>query len=385
MGILNLLFGPPNIAKLKRKQKIGALVRAVEHKNSKIAEESFEALQTLKKPAIEHLVGRLLKCWGDSDRLKNAQLLQRLGWSPGSPEEQVGLHIALEEWITIIKIGEPAVDPLVELLMDDVWEPELRIAAAAVLSMIGGEKVLDALMKIYEKGPINIVRSVQDILLYNVGSDAAERLGSTVENKKLNDDIRVSASQVLPWLGEAGANVLLEIVSSGEEQSRNWAALSLAGTADPRAGEALKSALPILTKDTRQMLEKPLQLLDDPVEKQIEGLSDRNPSVRAIMTMVLGNRRVEAAAKGIAKIIQDETSAVFAAVLPALANIGGKEAQKTFFSLIKEKHWQLRIFALMGLSKMRSDTSVVKVLSEVTKDTDLAVRAVATLLIDKVD
>jgi hypothetical protein len=86
------------------------------------------------KRAIPWLVSNL----GDPDkyvRYGAAIALEKLGWVPVDPIEAAHLAIARQDWETIVRIGAPAVQPLVQVMLDR--NNDVRVMALECLGEIG--------------------------------------------------------------------------------------------------------------------------------------------------------------------------------------------------------------------------------------------------------
>lgn len=64
-----------------------------------------------------------------------ALALEKLGWMPGDPIEAAHLAIARQDWETLVRIGAPAVQPLVQVMRDR--NSDVRVKALECLGEIG--------------------------------------------------------------------------------------------------------------------------------------------------------------------------------------------------------------------------------------------------------
>jgi len=94
------------------------LIQALKDRDVDVRKAAANALGKFGKPAVRPLI-RALK---DMDvRKAAAGVLQKLGWQPDSTATKVSYLIALEEWDELVKLGEPAVESLIEALKDTTW------------------------------------------------------------------------------------------------------------------------------------------------------------------------------------------------------------------------------------------------------------------------
>jgi len=119
MGILDKLFGPPDIEKLKKKRDADGLIKALSHKD----------------PGISGQAARTLGELGDRRAVK--PLIATLEDEYHSPLRHDG-EAALE------KLGDAAVEPLIVALKDDKYE--VRSIAACVLGTLGDRRAVEPLI-----------------------------------------------------------------------------------------------------------------------------------------------------------------------------------------------------------------------------------------------
>ena len=61
--------------------------------------------------------------------------LEQIGWSAETDQDKVYCAIALEDWDTMIKMGKPAIGPLIDMLRDE--HPAIRVRIIEILGSIG--------------------------------------------------------------------------------------------------------------------------------------------------------------------------------------------------------------------------------------------------------
>ena len=150
------------------------LIQALKDKDSDVREGAAEVLVKIGEPAVEPLI-RALKDenqfvrWGaalalgeigdkraveplinalkdeDSDvRMEAAEALDQMGWKPGYVTEKAYYLVAKKEWDEAVKLGEPAVEPLINALKDE--DSGVRWKAAEALEEIGDERAVEPLI-----------------------------------------------------------------------------------------------------------------------------------------------------------------------------------------------------------------------------------------------
>lgn len=134
----------------------------------RVRKEAAEALGKLGKPAVEPLVQAL----GHADRdvrKAAAEALDTMGWKPVDDAEKARYLVARKEWDDLVRLGRPAIGPLIQVLEDVL----VRSEAADALRRIGepaveplsqalkskdwsvryhAEKVLEEIKRAREKG-----------------------------------------------------------------------------------------------------------------------------------------------------------------------------------------------------------------------------------------
>jgi len=110
---INNMF-KPNIERLKSKKKVNHLIKALQYKND----------------------------W--NVRMSAAASLCEIGWEPNG-EDGIYYLIALEEWTKLIKIGAPAVEPLISVLQDQDSFP-LHCETIKVLGAIKDKRAVEPLL-----------------------------------------------------------------------------------------------------------------------------------------------------------------------------------------------------------------------------------------------
>jgi len=130
------------------------------------------------------------------------------------------------------RIGEPAVEPLIQALKDEPWYDASRTIA---LGLIGKPAVQ----------PLIQVLNDEDVRLRRGAAEAAEAVGPLIRALTDKDEVvRMSAASALGSIGDARALEPLIHALNDEEGSVRWqAAEALGNVGDERAAEPLIQAL----------------------------------------------------------------------------------------------------------------------------------------------
>jgi HEAT repeat protein len=239
------LFGPPDIEKLKAKGDIKGLVKALSYFGSSLDFRNREMDKIREASAVRRAAARALGQVGD-------------------PRAVEPLIATLEHWgdadvrkaaaEALVKIGAPAVEPLIAALKDEV--ERVRKAAAETLVKIGAP-------------------AVEPLI-------AAWRDSS-------NWHVRQAAVGALGQIGDARAvKPLIGALKNRDEYMRKAAAWALGQIGDPRAVEPLIAALKDEVEWVRKAAAWALVKIGAPaVEPLIAALKDGDKGVRRAAAEVL--------------------------------------------------------------------------------------------------
>jgi HEAT repeat protein len=227
------LFGPPDIEKLKAKGDIKGLVKALSYFGSSLDFRNREMDKIREASAVRRAAARALGQVGD-------------------PRAVEPLIATLEHWgdadvrkaaaEALVKIGAPAVEPLIAALKDEVeW---VRKAAAWALVKIGAPAVepLIAALKDGDKGVRRAAAEVLDELKWQPGCDEAGAYYWTTK-RQWNECVKIGAPAVEP---------LSAALKDWDADVRRAAAWALGQIGDARAVEPLSVALRDADKNVRE-------------------------------------------------------------------------------------------------------------------------------------
>ena len=243
-----------------------------------IANLRWDELADVGQPAV----GPIVKVLGDKKsyiRSYAAKTLNRLNWKPQTEQERVLYLIAEKKWDTLVRIGQPAVEPLVRALGDKSWRAN-RLAHRDIidtLGRIGDETAVEPLIKyLHDK------RSPQP-------DEAAKALGQIGDRRAVEPLIRALKraqkrgdhfllSDTVQALGKIGdpraVESLIEVLQDKDARlARAAAARSLGEIGDPRAVEPLREALSFKNRGLCQAAVEALDKLGQKPETQQEELT----------------------------------------------------------------------------------------------------------------
>ena len=335
------------------------------YSKSKVA---LESLPKNTSPEIKQLIERLYS----NDPLERATAVGKLGESgtkavPAIPfvipilgeTEPVSRQIAPARFEStsidkeaiklLVKLGQPAVDPLIHALNDK--HSGVRKNAAEALGEIGDTRAIDPLMTTLLEDDDGTVRKC--------AAEALGRIGDSRSLKALTIALRDRKSKVQESAGEA-----VQVIINNLKTKHELTTLHV----------SLKSRETVV----RRMASKALSELKDPlsVDSLIEALNDNDSQVQ---------RNVVGALKGIGKpavvplsaFLRDDNPALCLEVIKLLGEIGDNTAVGYLVGVVKHfRSWRLRCEAAGALGKIR-DPRIVGSLIEALNDRNLCVREAA--------
>ncbi len=214
---------------------------------------------------------------------------------------------------TLVRIGKPAVEPLIAALNDDA--PAIRTGAAGVLGKIKDSRATDPLIQALE----NETGRVRE--------KAAEALGNIKDSRAvdpliqaLKDDtwvIRETAIEALSRIGKPAVAPLVEALEHEDVGVRTETARALQELGWRPKDPSRKASYLIARKDWDELV----GLGRPAVDPLIRALKDRDPRVREKAARTLGEIGDVAAVESLTESLQDPESVVREAAQKALDKI----------------------------------------------------------------
>jgi HEAT repeat protein len=159
-------------------------------------------------------------------------------------------------------------------------------------------------------------------------------------------------------LGAVELDELLEVLASGDEESRESAARALGGFGTS-AIEPLAAMLGSLDVDARWWAARALAEVasDGSLPPLIGALTDADPDVRACAALALGRIRDGTAAPALAALLADESAFVASVAADALSMIG-EEAIEALVETLTAENPHTRLLAVRALGRMKSQNTI---------------------------
>jgi len=327
------------------------LIAALHDKHESVRRAAAWALGQMQEkaaPAVPYLIDML----GDASPILGSGFLQLLDLTRAVPERMRGLmdFPGIEVPAALVKIGEPAVKPLITAL--EHRDANVRASAAWVL------------------GTLNDSRAVEPVIGALGDNDPAVRAAGAVALGQLNDRRAVE-----PLIGA---------LRDRDMTARRAAATALGQLNDSRAVEPLIGALRDREGRVRDAAARALGMLKDEraVEPLIRALGDKDPlggaAAAAIALGEIGDSRAVKPLIGLLEVgrsSKDDGSLRAFSVATALGKIG-EPAVEPLIAILGHENSEARANAAMALGTTK-DTRAVEPLIAALEDEDQSVRASA--------
>jgi len=332
------LFGPPNIDKLKAKHKVKGWIKALAYKKDPTIRK--EAAQALGQIGDVRAVGPLvdvIKTDKVSWVCKAAiEALAKLDWQPDTDEAGAFYWVGKEQWDRCVKIGAPAVVPLIAALEGRVNNRYgVCKAAAKALGRIGDARAVEPLIAAF----MNKLLTENAIeTLVKIGAPAVEPLIAALKDE--NWRTRWAAAKTLGQIGAPAVEAIIAALRDSNRTVREAADSALRQICDIRAAKPLIAALKDGDLTARRAAAKTLGLLGDTlaIDPLIVALKDADRIVRKAAAKALGQLSDTRSAEPLIAAFQDKDASVCGAVVRALHRIGWEpkgDAEKAAHWIIK--------------------------------------------------
>jgi len=279
------------------------LASALQDKNNAVRKAAAAALGTLaSEQAAVYLIGAL----DDAEWNVRDAVVRALGQT-GNTEVVMPLIRALSnlDWYSLDSVAEAlgflgdarAVKPLVELL-------ERNYINDVLLDSLGkmGEAAVDPLVEVMHSGNEH-TRNAAASALERIGGASVVRLIALAKN----DVMRKSVSKTLCSIGDSAVESLVVALTDSDENIRKTAIEVLEKIGYAASCEPI---IPLLCDENVTVRVKALEILDkisdDSIEYLINTLQDVSPFVREKAAEVLGNKRSPKALEALTLALDDE-------------------------------------------------------------------------------
>lgn len=146
------------------------LIGAFRDKDWSVRRDAYRAIVKIGKPAVQPLISAL-KHPSDDIKWGAAGTLEALGWKPSADEVGATYWIVKNEWHKCVEIGAPSIEPLIERLGH--WDESMCKEAVGALVRIGQPCVPRLITTLEDENPR--VRKLAAVALGMIGDERAEQ------------------------------------------------------------------------------------------------------------------------------------------------------------------------------------------------------------------
>ena len=338
-------------------------------------------------------------------RLSSADKLAKIGWKPSTKEEQVYYFIAGLMWSELIRMGEAAVNPLLERIDDEDFF--VRKFSVDSLGDIQSASAVQPLIKILNskfKGAKNSTKTAKHAfgnLMPTSSKETASKVASpvssdyyyredkhygTIDLGKKYDLLRTSAALALGKIGSnAAVKHLLAALNDKCPEVRDCAFKSICKI-NKGAVSDLVDALNGPDLNIKNHAVRALGIINDPnaVEPLIGLLDDPAPSIREATSETLGIIRDDRATDPLIKLLKDPELFVREAAAKALGRIGSEQAVIPLIKAFDDADAFVRTSIVKALGALGDSRAIILFLTAL-KDEDKWVRRAAVSELKTID
>lgn len=131
------------LGKMGEPQAIEVLITLLDEDNWFIQKNAAQSLLKIGQPAVPYLVKCLTHINKDV-RILSVETLEKMNWKPLNSTDVIDYYIAKGQWDKLFEIGHPAVDSLIKILMDK--DKEVRRHVILILNEIRDAKAVKPLI-----------------------------------------------------------------------------------------------------------------------------------------------------------------------------------------------------------------------------------------------
>jgi len=225
-------FFKPNVEKMKAKKDVEGLIKVLKGKYSEFRTPAAEALREIGEPGVESLI-QALADKNEDIRAGAAWALGEMKWEPKNDILKAWYLAAKSDWEELIKVGEPAKEPLIHALRHVYGLRELAGALGEI-----GEPAVGLLIEALADKSWDVQGAAADAL-GKIGEPVVGPLIQALKDKHVG---QAEAASALGKIGEPAVEPLIQALTDGNDDVRWAAAWALMDIGDRRAEEALTQA-----------------------------------------------------------------------------------------------------------------------------------------------
>jgi len=181
---------------IRDQRALEPLIKALNDKDRFVRQSAARSLGKLRFAKAMKPLTQALTDQNSSVRSEAANSLDELDWFPDTDTERAFYYIARLRFLEVVRLGEPAVQPLILILRTDLEETIEKMVMSALVEITSeiGEPAISLLVEAL-KDPIGRVRSSIAVILEQVGKPAVPFLMRAREDDDPN--VREAALKAL--------------------------------------------------------------------------------------------------------------------------------------------------------------------------------------------
>jgi HEAT repeat protein len=273
------------LGKLEVEERIEPLLTAARDRDADVQKAAIQALKRTSDERVPAALVPLLRHANAGVRGCAAQVLEFVGWRPGTRDDEMWFLVAKGKCSQAATFGAAALVPLEMVLNSGPYS--LCVAAVQALGEIEDQRVVRLLLKALKSNDAAVCAAAVDALARVGGLEASEPILGMLHHK--NGHVRLAAVEALGSLGVAAAAAPLRaLLEDPMWDVRRSAVETLGRLKDKKAVDPLTRTLADTDADVREA-----------TAIALGGLSDRRaigPLVMALKDSTSGVRRIAAAA-----------------------------------------------------------------------------------------
>jgi HEAT repeat protein len=368
-----------SLSKMKDPSALEPLIKAVNDKDPGVQYQAINALREMKDSrAVPALINALkddsinvryeaARALGEFDDPRELSLIGPMIENLGHKDERIRRTAQL----TLVQIGEPAVEPLIEALASDNEETQRTVAAT--LGNFQDQRAIDSLVKLLleqkehvswsaaaalgnyqdQKAIKSLVKSLSAkdsylrmrvrMALYEIGPPVLDQLYIEIDSP--DPLVRQQLVEILGHLIDArSSEPLLNILQNDPvAEIRKAAALSLSKFKMPRVVKMLLEAWHDEDHEVRAMAAKSLVRIGElSIKPLLKKVNDTNSYIRWRTAWCLGRIRDPIALKALIALLDDEVSEVKWTAIDALELINDQRAIESISQKLNDEDSGIR-------------------------------------------
>jgi len=259
------------LSKIDVQKAVQLFVVCLKSKDTEVRDLAVETLIKIGKTATDLLI----KFLADEDwqvRKSAAKVLQEIDYKPSNENEKIIFYIAKLDWDELVKIGEPAIEPLIICLKDK--ECQVRKSAIECLGKINAKQAVDPLIECLKDENMEVCTAAIESLGKIGDKKAIEPLLNLLNQE--NRDLHNTIIDGLISIGEATVIPLINNLRNGNTGIFEHAEEILTKI----GGTAVKPLIECIGDKNRELCkfaEKVLEKIGKPaIEPLIDSLRDKD-------------------------------------------------------------------------------------------------------------